>query len=264
MKHLLYAIMLIGLFACQKENRGEEQQPPAPEPAPVPAVCKVNTIREYPAVDGNSILRTFTYDDKNRVTKLHLQYDNNVAVTKNISYNAEGKIDNISYSSGASETFAYTNGVLTGWEAFEAAGNPAKKTTFTYNGGKLVREDRFVYNTTAGTYQANEYVVFEWNGNGNITAIKTFGANDVLKASDTYAYDAQKLNKQQTITPQMDLMFMNWSNDITAFINSKHLLNNVISKKRKLVYETNDSGFITAIKSDRNDNFFTFAYACSN
>ena len=268
MKQLVLALTLVSLFSCQKENRNEEEKPPVVEPAPVPppaaAVCKVGSVREYPAVEGNSIVRTFTYDDKNRVVKMDVQQGSSAAITKTINYNNDGKIDNISSSNGQAEKFSYTNGLLSGWEALDAEGKPLKKSAFSYEGGKLQREDRYQYNATAGAYEMADYLVFTWNADGNIAAAKTYDTGNVLKATDTYAYDTGKENKQQTITPQMNLMFMNWSNDITAFINSKHLLTEVTSKKRKLVYQTNEGGFITSIKSERGENLFAFTYSCGN
>ena len=265
MKHLFVcALVSLSLFSCQKENRNDEEVPPVVEPAPKPIVCKVATVREYPAVDGADILRTFTYDDKNRVIKMDIQAGSSTAVSKTINYNADGKIDNISNSNGAIEKFAYTTGALTAWEISATDGKPFKKSTFAYEGAKLQREDRYQYNATTSTYQLTGYMIYEWNSNGNITAIKTYGADNVLKTTDAYAYDTARENKQQTITPQMNLMFMNWSNDITAFINSKHLLSEITSKKRKLVYQTNEGGFITSIKNDKQENLFAFTYGCGN
>ena len=266
MKHLLFAALLVSLFSCQKENRNEEEKPPVietPPPPPAAIVCKVSSVREYPAVAGNSMVRNFTYDDKARVVKVEVQAGT-ATVTRNINYNTDGKIDNISNSNGFTEKFTYTGGALTTWEAFDAAGKPLKKSTFSYEGSKLQREDRHVYNATAAAYELADYMTFEWDANGNITAIKTYGADNVLKVTDAYTYDTTKENKQQTITPQMNLMFMNWGNDITAFINSKHLLNDVLSKKRKLVYQTNEAGLITTVKNDKGENLFDFTYGCSN
>lgn len=264
MKHVLYSLVLFGLFGCQKENQNETPPPPPViEPAPAPvAVCKISSVQEYPAVDGNNVLRTFTYDDKNRVTKMEIKKGTATAVTKTITYNAGSLIEGIAYDNGAAEKFTYTNGVFTGWEAL-APGNVAfKKSAFTYEGSKLLREDRYNYNTTTNAYVLNDYLTFEWDGNDNIKTIKTFSADNVLKATDTYAYSAEKLNKQ-TITPQINLLFMNWSNDITAFINSKYLLTQVTSKSRNLVYETNEAGLVTTIKTDRKDNLFAFTYSCN-
>ena len=266
MKHLLYIFVLLSLFSCQKENRNEEEKPPVVETPPPPpaagAVCKVSTVREYPAIEGNNIVRTFTYDDKNRVVKVDVQ-SGTTTVTRTINYNTDGRIGNISNSNGFTEKFTYTGTVLTTWEAVDAAGKPVKKSTFTYEGSQLQREDRHVYNATASAYQLADYMTFEWDANGNITAIKTFGADNVLKATDTYTYDTTKENKQQTITPQMNLMFMNWSNDITAFINSKHLLSGVVSKKRTMVYQTNEAGLITHVKNNKGEDLFAFTYGCN-
>jgi len=267
MKHLLvFGLALLSLVSCQKENRNEEEKPPVVTPPPPPTkplICKVNSVQEYPVVDGKNILRTFTYDDNNRVVKMDVK-SGNTTVTRTISYNTDGKVATISNSNGITEKFTYTSGALTTWEAFDVESKPLQRSTFTYQGSQLQREDRFVYNATANAYELSDYMTFDWDANGNIAAIKTYGANDVLKTTDTYGYDTSKENKQQTITPQMNLMFMNWSNDITAFINSKHLLNDVSSKKRKLVYQTNEGGLITNIKNDKSETLFAFTYTCSN
>lgn len=264
MKRIVYAFLMLSLFSCQKENPGAEETPVIVEPAPVPpAVCKVASIREYPAVEGNNIVRTFTYDAANRVIKMDIQNGTSALVTKTITYNSNNKIEKITYNNGTYEQFVYTNGIVTGFEAFDAAGKPTKKNTFKYDGSKMIRESRYNYDATASAYVLKDYLVYDWDANGNIATVKTYSATDVVKATDVYAYHTDKLNQQQTITPQLELLFMNWSNDITAFINSKNLLKQVTSKSRNLDYQINGSGWVTAIKTEGKD-LFTFTYGCSN
>lgn len=267
MKQVLYAFFMLTLFACQKENPAPPPAPvipPVVEPAPVPpSICKVASIREYPAVEGNNILRTFTYDAANRVIKMDIQNGTSALVTKTIAYNSNNKIEKITYNNGTYELFMYNNDVVSGFEVFDASANPVKKNTLTYEGGKLLRENRYDYNTTTNAYVLKDYLVYAWDANGNIATVKTYSAADVVKATDVYAYHTDKLNKQQTITPQLELLFMNWSNDITAFINSKNLLKQVTSKSRNLEYQIDGSGWVNSIKSEGKD-LFAFTYGCSN
>src|SRR5688500_11637079 len=113
MKPVLYAMLMLSLLACQKENPATEETPVVVEPAPLPpAVCKVATIREYPAVDGKNVVRTFTYDAANRVIKMDIQTGTSALVTKTLAYNAQNKIEKITYNDGTYEQFAYTNGTV--------------------------------------------------------------------------------------------------------------------------------------------------------
>jgi hypothetical protein len=258
MKHLLSLFLMLTLFACQKENHREEE----PVTEPIPTVCKVATMREFPSVDGNNVLRTFTYDAANRVIKMDIQSGSSTLVTKSISYNAENKISKITSNDGAYEVFAYTNGVVTGFEAFNAAGNPLLKNIFTYESGKLVREDRYAYDAAISAYSLKDYTVFEWDNQGNIITAKSFTATNNVISADVYTYYSDKLSKQQTVTPQLEFLLMNWSNDITAFMGSYNLMKAVTSKKRNLTYDTNAGGWVTAIKTDRNDKLFVFTYGC--
>ena len=260
MKRFLSAFLMLALFACQKEKPKEETAPEVPPNA----VCKVASIQEHPAVDGKSVLRTFTYDAANRVIKMDIKNGSNPLVTKNISYNGDGKIEKITYNNGDYEMFTYTNGVVSGWETFNAAGLALKKSALIYENGRMVRENIYQYNTATAAHELKNYLVYEWEGAGNIANVKRFSTADGIVGTDTYSYNTDKLNKQQTITPQLELLFLNWSNDITAFIYSKNLLKSVTSKKRNLVYEMNGAGWVTSIKTDKKDKLFDFTYGCSN
>ena len=261
MKRFLYACLMLTLFACQKENKIDVI---TVENGPVYKVCKVASIQEFPAADGKNVQRTFTYDADNRVVKVDIQTGTDAVLTKTIAYNSDNKIEKISYSNGNYELFTYAGGVVSSWEVFNDNTRPLSKSVLTYDNSKLVREDKFEYNRNTKTHDLKSYLVYEWDAAGNITSVKNYKATNELRSTDTYSYYSEYVNKQQTITPQLELLFLNWSNDITAFLYSKNLLRSIEKKKRDVIYTLNASGWVTEINSDKKDNLFTFTYGCND
>jgi len=265
MNKFFYALLVVSLFSCKKDpvqQTPENPQNPQNPQNPV-AGCKFQSLTEFPAVDGKNSTTTFTYNDQNRVVKLD-KTQGGVTTTKTVTYNADNKIDKMTYGNGAYEQFRYTDGRLSEWEAIGEGGTKVKKYTYTYTSGKLTREDRFQFNGESKNYEPAGYVTYDWDGQGNITTIKTYTADTVLQKTSTYTYYADKTNTQKQLAPQLELFFLDWVSDVTAFINSNNLLQTVSSTSRTLNYATNNKGFVTTVKGNNNDNYFTFSYSSCN
>jgi hypothetical protein len=264
MNKLFCVLLLASFIGCQKNPVEPTPTPeppvvtPGPTPFPTPA-CRLQSIQEFPAIDKKNVTTTFSFDDNNRIIKLD-RAENNQTISKTISYNAEGKVEKMTYTSGAYDQYKYTDGLLKEWETINENGTKVKKSTYTYTNGKLTREDRFLFNTD---YVLNNYVTFEWDSQGNISTIKEYAADETLVKTSNYEYYTDKVNKQKELAPQLDL-FLDYVSDVTAFINSNNLLKGVPNVSRTVVYETNSKGFITTVKGSNNDNYFLFTYTGCN
>lgn len=128
-------------------------------------------------------------------------------ITYQLSYNAAGKISEITSNEDVRIVPIYTNGVLAEASFETITGIELFVTTYEYQNGNLVTAE---IETAAG--QAWTKFIFQYNAAGNVTKTETFLANPLqgnqlqFAGSITYTYDA-KINP---LHPAKELMHLLW------------------------------------------------------
>ena len=153
---------------------------------------------------------TFTYNPNGTIKTAAVKNSFSTSgdlITYQLSYNAAGKISEITSDEDVRIVPIYTNGVLAEASFETLNGIELFVTTYEYQSGNLVTAE---IETAAG--QAWTKFMFQYNAAGNVTKTETFLANPLqgnqleFAGSIAYTYDA-KINP---LHPAKELMHLLW------------------------------------------------------
>ena len=153
---------------------------------------------------------TVTYNPNGTITTAAVKNSFSTSgdlITYQLSYNAAGKISEITSDEDVRIVPIYSNGVLAEASFETINGIELFVTTYEYQNGNLVTAE---IETAAG--QAWTKFMFQYNAAGNVTKTETFLANPLqgnqleFAGSISYTYDA-KINP---IHPAKELMYLLW------------------------------------------------------
>lgn len=141
---LLMIAVIMSAPACRKSV-----SPAEPEPPLAPSMVRVTGIMNYSAAGVYSGREEFVYDGNNRIVTHRLM---NAAGTETRSfqyqYDVNGKVERLDVyiSSSFDSYYLYTYdtyGILTHYDKYDPASNPAAKADFIYDAGnRLTRKDK--------------------------------------------------------------------------------------------------------------------------
>ena len=166
-------------------------------------------LESYFSVLDSTIISevNFVYDASNRLVSYtettQSQWGGNYEYEYVISYNAEGKVEQVVYSYGAVATYEYNaEGLLIERAVgsdYDGEVSYDSKEVYTYQNGKLVKIEYMNYdwNLADGSFTLVEEVVYEYDLNGNCVSGKRYEVyeNDVkvLYQTTEYYYNTEVL-----------------------------------------------------------------------
>ena len=133
--------------------------------------CDKNDLEPLPCLivsssstgGGYTYVHNLVYDNRKAVSGINTSQTPNGSTTQNVtySYNSEGNLSEIVYSTGVREVFTYTNGEITKKETFNNS-KLTDQTDYEYTNAQLtkIQEYKVISGTTSlekGVYQTFEF-----------------------------------------------------------------------------------------------------------
>jgi hypothetical protein len=195
-------------YSCSKEKSIDSTDPDAPGlPGNTNSGLLVKTVSNFGL---DSVVTTFSYDDQKRLTRqVIVSPDDFINEEYEIARTSDGHIQQVIYKSDEYadldiESVSYNvfyNGATSNYThkilEFEDAGGTSHKdsTAYTYDGqNRIIREEKFIYNSSNNTYLNSGFIDFSYDGNGEMSEVKIYSfdpsVNDFKLASElSYEYD---------------------------------------------------------------------------
>jgi len=238
------------------------------DPGPLP--CLITSSSSTGG--GYTYIHTLVYNNREAVTGINTSDTPNGSTTQNATYtyNDEGNLSEISYTSSIREVFTYTNGEITKRETFNRNSRLIDQTDYEYVNTQLIKIQEYAFTSGTTSLEKEVYQTFEFATPTDTNPVRAqyFYSPGTTVAANISEFTYSDLKGAFAAAPVGLLKYFKINGQSTDKAITKQVILSTISNQTiTYAYEFNSDGFPTTRIETYSDGIqpraTTYTYDCN-